>query len=116
MKFGIVAITHDLLWVQYVTPVGWKQSKIPYHDFITFMWEKFPEIMKQSPIIYNEYDLANWLYEYGGYDNGVMYIFDDHNPNTYFNPLNFHTIHINPPKNISYNPYETTIVKERDPE
>lgn len=116
MKLGFVAITDRLLVVQYENDFEWFQTYIPHHYMIMFMWEHFPDIMKQSPIIYNERDLANWLYEYGGYDNGVIYIFNDHNSETTFDPMSFRKTRINPPKYISYNLCKTAVLKERDPE
>ena len=101
MKLGIVAITHDRLWVQYETPNGWKQSKIPYHEFISFMWDNFPEIMKKSiPYHFDsENSVANWLYNYGDYNDGTMCLFNDHNNNRYFTTMH-ETIDICPPKHI----------------
>lgn len=103
MKLGIVAITHDRLWVQYETPDGWKQTKVPYDEFIAFMWDYFPGIMKKS-IPYHFEDstqIANWLYNFGDYDNGygMMCIFNDHNNNRYFTTTR-ETIDITPPKHI----------------
>ena len=102
MKLGIVAITHDRLWVQYESPIGWKQTKVPYNEFIAFMWEYFPEIMKKSiPYQFNDNtQIANWLYNFGEYVDGTMYIFNDHNDKRYF-ALNHETIDINPPKHVA---------------
>ena len=102
MKLGIVAITHDRLWIQYETPDGWKQTKVPYNEFISFMWDYFPEIMKKSiPYHFDSNDhIANWLYNYGGYNDGTMYLFNDHNNNRYFTTT-CKTKEIYPPKHIA---------------
>lgn len=102
MKLGIVAITDENLWVQYEAPDGWKQVEVPYNEFISFMWDYFPEIMKESipNHFYDERRLANWLYNYGNYNDGTMYLFNDHNNKRYFTTTR-RTIDIHPPKHIA---------------
>lgn len=101
MKICIIAMNSDVMFVQHNdTNNNWYQSKIPHKQFVSFMWEYFPNIMKKSiPYQFTDiYQIANWLYNYGTNKDGYCYMFDDNKKTTSFYSMN--GIKVNEPKYV----------------
>lgn len=81
MKIAIVGLNSDKVFV--LTPVknnmtDWRQYKIGLKSFISIMWDNFEGLMiKSKPHHFtNEYQLCNWLFNYG-FEKGETVVFDN---------------------------------------
>ncbi len=102
MKIGFTAINSEKMFVLFENRGKWYQAKIPHNQIIWFMQHEFPWVMKQLRKYQfdTDYQIANWLYNYGDCPDGDTYIFNDLDPNHYCEFDNAEPVPA--PKHITY--------------